>query len=99
VLTVRTILGHTFIDTTLGYARLYDGTVAADYYRAMAKIESRFGGSKNATTPLDSGQLLALVDALHAGTLNDSQRETVQALHVGILALAGGGNGSQTQAV
>jgi hypothetical protein len=30
VLTVQSTLGHKFIDTTLGYARLYDGTVAAD---------------------------------------------------------------------
>jgi integrase len=99
ILTVQSILGHKFIDTTLGYARLYDGTVAADYYRAMAEIESRFEGGENATTPPDSGQLLALVDALHAGTLNDGQRETVQALRTGILALAKGGNGSRAQAV
>jgi hypothetical protein len=39
-------------------------------------------------TPSDSGQLLALVDALYAGTLNDAQRETVQALRTGILAMA-----------
>ena len=31
ILTVQTVLGHKHIDTTLGYARLYDGTVAADY--------------------------------------------------------------------
>jgi hypothetical protein len=37
-----TPLGHQHVDTTLGYARLYDGTVAADYYRGMAQIESRF---------------------------------------------------------
>jgi hypothetical protein len=36
------LLGHQHVDTTLGYARLYDGTVAADYYRGMAQIESRF---------------------------------------------------------
>ncbi len=95
ILTVQSILGHKFIDTTLGYARLYDGTVAADYYRAMAEIESRFEGGENATTPPDSGQLLALVDALHAGTLNDAQRETVQALRAGILAMAGGSSDSQ----
>jgi site-specific recombinase XerD len=86
VLTVQTILGHKFIDTTLGYARLYDGTVAADYYRAIAEVESRFDDGKNESTPPDSGQLLALVDALHAGTLNDAQRETIQALRAGILA-------------
>jgi hypothetical protein len=59
------------------------------------------------TTPPDSGQLLALVDALHAGTLNDVQRETAQALRAGILAtfasfsagLAEGGDGFQAQAV
>ena len=99
VLTVQTILGHKFIDTTLGYARLYDGTVAADYYRAMAEVESRFNGGENAGAPPDSGQLLALVDALHAGTLNDAQRETVQALRAGILAIAQGDNGSRAQAV
>lgn len=93
VLTVQSILGHKFIDTTLGYARLYDGTVAADYYRAMAEIESQLDGG-SALVPPDSGQLLALVDSLHAGTLNDAQRETVQALRAGILAMAGNSNGS-----
>lgn len=48
----------------LGYARLYDGTVATDYHRAMAEIESRFGGGENALTPPNSGRLLASVDAL-----------------------------------
>jgi hypothetical protein len=72
--------------------------VAADYYRAMAEIESRFEGSENADNPPDSGQLLALVDALHAGTLNDTQRETVQALRAGILAMALADNGSRAQA-
>jgi site-specific recombinase XerD len=32
---VQMILGHKRIDSTLGYARLYDGTIAADYYSAM----------------------------------------------------------------
>jgi site-specific recombinase XerD len=88
ILTVQTILGHKFIDTTLGYARLYDGTVAADYYRAMAEIESRMELQEGADATLpDSGQLLALVDALRDGTLNENQREMVQTLRDGILAL------------
>ncbi len=33
--------GHKFVDTTLGYARLYDGTIAADYYQAMAQVEKQ----------------------------------------------------------
>jgi hypothetical protein len=37
--------------------------------------------------PPTGGQLLALVDALHDGTLNEDQRETVHALRLGILAL------------
>ncbi len=39
VLAVQTILGHKQVDTTLEYARLYDGTVAADYYSAMNHVE------------------------------------------------------------
>jgi len=95
ILTVQTVLGHKHIDTTLGYARLYDGTVAADYYRAMGQVEARMAlaGSTESTDendgPLTGGQLLALVDALHDGTLNEDQRETVHALRLGILALTG----------
>jgi hypothetical protein len=88
VLTVQTILGHRHVDTTLGYARLYDGTVASDYYRAMAQVEQRFATQD--CVPIDPpsvGELLALVDSLQNGTLNESQRETVQALRLGIVAL------------
>jgi hypothetical protein len=89
ILTVQTILGHRHIDTTLGYARLYDGTVAADYYRAMAQVERQMALPEDAKAELpSSGQLLALVDALRSGTLNESQQETVRALRAGITALA-----------
>jgi hypothetical protein len=85
---VQTILGHKHVDTTLGYARLYDGTVAADYYRAMAQVEQRLTTQDDAPTPAPSvGELLALVDALRNGTLSESQRETVQILRAGIVAL------------
>jgi len=87
ILTVQTILGHKHIDTTLGYARLYDGTLAADYYRAMGEIEGRLALGESAADPPTSGELLALVDALSAGTLNEAQRETVQALRAAILTL------------
>ncbi|MBU0495117.1 MAG: hypothetical protein KKB13_25010 [Chloroflexi bacterium] len=91
--TVQTILGHKHIDTTLGYARLYDGTphralrVAADYYRAMREVESRMALDESTVDPPSSGELLALVDALNSGTLNEAQRETVQMLRAAILTL------------
>jgi integrase len=89
ILTVQKILGHKFVDTTLRYARLYDGAVAADYYRAMGRIETRMELQEaNADSPPTAGRLLALVDALRDGTLNENQRETIQALRDGILALA-----------
>lgn len=88
VLTVQTILGHRHVDTTLGYTRLYDSTVAADYYRAMAQVEQRLASQDAVSTPAPRvGELLAMVDALRNGTLNESQRETVNALRKGILAL------------
>ena len=72
----------------MGYARLYDGTVAADYYRAMVQVEQRLATQDDALNVVPSvGELLALVDALQNGTLSESQRETVQALRTGITAL------------
>ncbi len=89
VLTVQTLLGHKWVDTTLGYARLYDGTVAANYYGAMTVIERRMALPEDARAESPGkGQLLALVDSLHEGTLNQAQTETVRRLRAGILALA-----------
>jgi hypothetical protein len=87
--TVQLILGHKKIDTTLGYARLYDGTATADYYRAMVQIESHLSLADEApATPLSPGELVVLVDSLRGGTLNQTQVETLQFLRSGILALA-----------
>ena len=77
------------VDTPLGYARLYDGTVAADYYRAMVQVEQRLATQDAALTPVPSvGELLALIDALRNGPLSESQRETVQALRTRIMGLS-----------
>ncbi len=63
--------------------------MAADYYRAMAHIEQQMAFNDSVKIELpDSGQLLALVDALRSGTLNESQQETVRVLRAGIVALA-----------
>ena len=88
-MTVQTLLGHQKIDTTLSYARLYDSTVAADYYRAMGAVEARLALVEGAEDPApDVGQLLALVDALSGGTLNGKQKQTLRALREGIMARA-----------
>jgi hypothetical protein len=79
------ILGHKQIDTTLGYARLYDGTLAADYYSAMNKVERQFAlPEDNAKEPPKIGELIALADALRNGSLNPAQTEIVRALREGL---------------
>jgi hypothetical protein len=54
----------------------------------MADIEKQLDLQSDPTTPASPSHLLALVDALQAGTLNDGQRETVQTLRSAILSLA-----------
>jgi site-specific recombinase XerC len=39
VASVQTILGYQWIETTRGYARVYDGILAADYMWAMLSAE------------------------------------------------------------
>lgn len=85
VLSVQIILGHKQVNTTLGYARLYDGTVAADYYAAMNHIERQLALPEdgNKTAP-SIGELIALADALRSGSLNPAQAELVGALRDGL---------------
>ncbi len=90
VLSVQMILGHKQIDTTLGYARLYDGTLAADYYSAMNKIERQFALPEDSVKePAKIGELIALADALRNGSLNPAQTEIVRALREGLGLLEG----------
>ena len=68
VTSVQAILGHKFIDTTLGYARLYDGTLAADYYRAMNEVERQLELVDQLPQAEHSlGELIALVDSAACG--------------------------------
>jgi site-specific recombinase XerD len=88
VTSIQKLLGHQRLNSTMIYARVHDRTVAKDYYAAMADIEKQLDLQPGATPPVTPGHLLALVDTLQAETLSDTQRETVQALRAGILALA-----------
>jgi len=84
-LSVQMILGHKQIDTTLGYARLYDGTIAADYYSAMNQVERQLALPEDSVKePMSIGQLIALTDALRSGSLNPAQTELVRALREGL---------------
>jgi hypothetical protein len=68
ILTLQAMLGHGHVDTTLGYARLYDGTVAEHYYCAMGQVEERLESVKNlGASGVIDGQLLPTVDMLCAG--------------------------------
>jgi site-specific recombinase XerD len=89
VLAVQMILGHKQIDTTLGYARLYDGTLAADYYSAMNRVEGQLALPEDRMKePPRIGQLIALTDALRSGSLNPKQTEIVRALREGLARMA-----------
>ena len=88
IATVRMILGHVHVDTTLRYARSYDGTIAADYVRAMASIELSlplFAG--NEASPMPSyAQVIAMLDGLRLqGTLNQQQLETLKVMRLMLL--------------
>ncbi|NMD30586.1 MAG: phage integrase family protein [Chloroflexi bacterium] len=89
VLIVQTLLGHKWVNTTLGYARLYDGTVAADYYQAMSGVERRMALPEDQLSqPASIGQLLAMVDAIRQGTLNESQVNPVRNCCTRLMTLA-----------
>jgi site-specific recombinase XerC len=80
--TLQRLLGHENIDTTMVYGRVYDSTVAADYCRAMGQIE----GPQN--QPVAGNELLALLDVLQAGALDDAQQDAARALRDAIQSLA-----------
>ncbi len=68
---------------------MYDGTVAADYYLAMGVIEKRLALPEDRLSqPVSIGQLLAVVDAIRQGTLNEAQVSLVQQLRAGLITLA-----------
>jgi len=85
--TLQALMGHKHIETTLRYGRLHDATVAADYYRAVGQAEAWVESPEEGNGNESTGPLLAMLDSLKDGTLNEDQRETVHALRLGILTL------------
>jgi integrase len=91
VTTVKLILGHMQINTTLGYARVYDGTLAADYHRAMLSIDGTLTLAGTLTPPatLSPAHIAALLDSLKSsGTLNPTQLDVLASARASALALA-----------
>ena len=77
------------MDTTLRYARLYDGTITADYYQAITVVERYLSLPEDRLAqPPSLGEILALVDALRTGTQNPAQTEIVSALRSELILLA-----------
>ncbi len=55
----------------------------------MAQVERQIALTEDADTqPPSPGEMLALVDALRVGTLNERQTEMVKSLRLGIVTLA-----------
>jgi hypothetical protein len=56
------------LDATLGYARLYDRTLAEDYYAAMEQVENRLEAKppKLETMPIVAGSLTAPRSAVYS---------------------------------
>jgi site-specific recombinase XerD len=85
---VQALLGHKWVETTLEYARLYDGTLAADYTRAMLSAERDLRLGDDAPQALTPAQMVALADSLRAaGTLNEQQLDALATLRAGLLGL------------
>jgi hypothetical protein len=86
---VQVVLGHANIQTTRGYARSYDGTVAADYTRAMLSVEKDLGLLPESESAVSPAQTVALLDALKSlGSLNSQQLDVLAQARAGVLGLA-----------
>ncbi|MEO6063440.1 MAG: tyrosine-type recombinase/integrase [Thermoflexales bacterium] len=86
---VQAILGHRQLQTTRDYARSYDGTVAADYTRAMLSLERELGLRPSGPQGLNPAQIVALLDAVRTtGVLNPRQLDDLAEARAGLLHLS-----------
>jgi integrase len=85
VLSVQMILGHQHVDTTMRYARLYDGTLAEDYFRAMDQIE---GLTQSVEAPASTRErVLAQLEGLQQVLERPEQKALVASIQANILEL------------
>jgi hypothetical protein len=92
ITSIQKLLGHRRLNTTLGYARAHDQTVADDYYIAMGRVEQRLDlapGAEESVRPIPTGerqQLLALTDRLSEPDLTTPERLELAGLMRALLA-------------
>ena len=78
VASVQMILGHQHIETTMVYARVFDGTVAEDYYRAMDQIEGLTQPVRLDGVPVRSSKkVLTMLEDLRQELVDPGQKELV----------------------
>ena len=67
---------------------MYDGTIAADYYQAMGKIEGRLALAELDSGPLPDprSEILALIATLQTDSLAGNQASIVQNLKMKVLS-------------
>jgi site-specific recombinase XerD len=101
ITSIQALLGHKHLNTTMTYARVYDCTVAEDYFQAMATIEKRLAGERKRPVEAaiitngangrengrSSGSLLTLLDVLQSERLTDHQQALLAQLRHGLLTL------------
>jgi integrase len=88
IISVQKILGHQYINTTLRYARVYDDTVATDYFKAMGRIEGMPTTTSLEEQPIcSSGKLLRLLEELQNSTIPPEHQDILTAIREEVLDL------------
>ena len=82
VASVQMILGHQHIETTMVYARVFDGTVAEDYFKAMNQIE---GLTSSELIPSQSPtRVLSLLENLQHDLTDPNQKQLVAEIQASV---------------
>lgn len=85
VASVQMILGHQHIETTMVYARVFDGTVAEDYFKAMDQIE---GLTSSELAPArSSSKVLSLLEILQQDLTDPNQKQLVAEIQTSVKQL------------
>lgn len=93
VTSIQQFLGHRDLQSTMVYAKVYDQTVAKDYFTAMTEIEERVelvSKTKDDPPLPNPDELTLLLDSLLENTTDAEQAETIEAVRKAVMALTNG---------